>query len=499
MIPRAALFALLLLPLCASAQAAASFNVTDVIVYPQGSGLILQTAVVSGGNFFNTTLPAKAYADSIRVVEAGGMKRIIVEPVGAGSAALSPAPRTPVTSILEENRGSVIELEAASGTYAGRLAWYDERNGMLLLEDVNYTVARGAAMERKHAAYLTMPFSDVRSYVLARRPHVSEATVEPQAAVLYSPYPQPPSRILVSWEDAGSGPRNATMSYLSGGLSWKPQFILDVGADRTRFSYWAQVTNAMGMNLTGVRLRLVAGNINIMQQTQYPRQEWMSATQSVMSDEGYGAVSGSLPQNIKVEEYEVYDFPGRASIESGESAYLPVFDDYVEYRREYVWDARSSADWRGYSSYDSDDKAGKVQRIYTLSNGGRTWPYGVVSVYQDMMLTGQDTISWTPKGGEAKVTVGYAPDIEAKRRETVKAYYKRQSSYDQDYNHMVSLKLRNYKPEAVQVLVMDAYPRDAHNFTATAGYLERPGNIIEWNVTLSPGQSREISYNYFTE
>jgi len=492
--------ALLFLPLCADAQVAALFNVTDVIVYPQGSGLILQNAVVSGGNFFNTTLPPKAYADSIRVIEAEGVKRIVVEAVSAESAAQSArASRTPVTSILEENRGSLIELETLSGTYVGRLAWYDEQNGIILLEGVNYTVVRGGVREEKRAAYLTIPFSDVRSYVLGRKPHVVDAPITWAATTLYSPYQQPPSRITVSWEDAGSGARNATMAYLSGGLAWKPQFLLDVGSERTRFSFWAQVTNTMGMNLTGVRLRLVAGNINIVQQGQYPREEWMSATQSVMSDGGFGAVSGGLPQNIKVEEYEVYDFPGSTSMRSGESVYLPVFDDYVQYRREYVWDARSTTDWRGYMSYDSDDKAGKVQRIYTISNKGRTWPYGVVSVYQDMMLTGQDTISWTPKGGEAKVTVGYAPDIEAKRRETVKAYYKYQSSYDQDYNHTVTLKLRNYKTEAVDVLVMDEYPRDAHNFTATARYDERPGNIIEWNVGLRPGESREIAYSYFTE
>ncbi|MFH0862684.1 MAG: DUF4139 domain-containing protein [Candidatus Altiarchaeota archaeon] len=494
-------FLMLTLASFAHADSSVLFNVTGVVIYPQNGGLILADATVPGGGYYSTVLPPNILRDSIRIDDSGGVRMIRArdEPesryqgVGGGN-------KIPVYEILSKQRGKIVSFETARGEYEGMLTWFDESSGFMVLENATYTLSRADTKEPRKAAYLSLQAGEVLSLLLNSRP----AMPEPATTTTLEMYNrQDFSRTRVSWESGASTPHPAKLSYMSSGLSWKPQFYLDItgtGGNMTRFSFWAQATNGMGVNLSGIRLRLVAGNINIIQSGYLRDEEWMSMTQNAVGNV-YEMRAGSpgIPSTVKVEEYEVYDFPGYADLGAGETQYLPVFNDYVTYEKEYVWDARTSINWYGYSSYDSDDKTGKVQKIYRVKNDGRTWPYGVVSVFENGMLTGQDTISWTPKGSEAKVTVGYAPDIEVKRRETVKAFYSYGHGSDQDYRHTATLKLKNYKTEPAKVLVMDQFPQNAQNFTSSERYDEKPGNLMYWTVELSPGQQKEITYNYITE
>jgi len=128
-----------------------------------------------------------------------------------------------------------------------------------------------------------------------------------------------------------------------------------------------------------------------------------------------------------------------------------------------------------------------------VKNEGETWPQGTVNVYRDMYLIGQDQIEWTPMGREAKVTVGYAPDIEVKKRATSKTLDR------YDYSHAVTLSLKNYKDEPATVEVIDNYPQHAIDFEAGLDYEEKPGNLLYWTITLAPGEQRNVTYSYWTD
>ena len=496
---------ILLAACCTAAQNEVKFNVTDVIVYPQNTALIRQDAAIAAANYFATVLPQGAYADSLRVTEDGGvvLKVEAFENQDDIQTQAFKADQLSVAKVLVVSVNSQIKFETEYGEYSGKLAGFDENSGLMVLEAVNYTVAQGGARFARYAPYILMSSSQIREMVLENKPQMPQASASTLPATYNPYYQQTPKKVRVEWEDAAAAARKVRMSYLSAGIGWAPVYHLDLPPEggQGRLTFIAQVKNALPANYSGVRLRLVAGNINIRSSSGY-QQPGDTVTQAAMrmEESGYAYPLVSYqPQRISVGEYEVYDFPERQDLREKETLMLPVYDGKVDFKRQYVWDARSSGGvWQGYSKYDSGDVEGKVQNIYLVMNSNRTWPYGIVSVYQEGMLIGQDTISWTPDGAEAKVTVGFAPDIDVKRRETVKAFY-RQGNYNEYYDHTAYLTLKNRKATKATVTVIDEYPRYAHNFTASMPYSEEPGNLMKWHVDLQPGQETEVTYKYTTE
>jgi hypothetical protein len=109
---------------------------------------------------------------------------------------------------------------------------------------------------------------------------------------------------------------------------------------------------------------------------------------------------------------------------------------------------------------------------------------------------GEDSITWTPKGRKAKVTIGNAPDIEvSKKTTTVDVGY---NSYRR--KHTTTLKLKNYKSNEVTLMLTDYYPNNLEDgsFQTSHEFVQKPGNLMELNVTLAAGASEEIVYSYTT-
>ena len=132
-----------------------------------------------------------------------------------------------------------------------------------------------------------------------------------------------------------------------------------------------------------------------------------------------------------------------------------------------------------------------------MKNNGKTWPEGIVNVYQDYMLIGQDGIQWTPKGREAKVTIGVASDIVVKKKATVKEISP-DDRYNDDYKYTITIDLVNYKDKQVTVKVFDTFPSNALELGSNPGFEEKPGNQMAWEISLGPGEEKEIVYTYET-
>ena len=144
-----------------------------------------------------------------------------------------------------------------------------------------------------------------------------------------------------------------------------------------------------------------------------------------------------------------------------------------------------------------NEAVGKVQKIFKIKNNGKTWPQGIVNVYQDYMLIGQDGIEWTPKGREAKVTIGVASDIVAKKKATV-IETSPDNRYDDDYKYTITILLTNYKDKQVTVKVFDNFVSDALELKSNPDFEEKPGNQMAWEITLGPGEEKQIVYTYET-
>ncbi len=420
----------------ASAASIIETNVNDVIIYPQSTSLIKESGTESQGSEFSAGINRGAYADSIRVSGALEMS-VSSEPMVY--------PRTLIESPIRQLLIQVLNKTVKIGDMEGTLSWIGES-------------WIGLAGEK----FIAVPINSV----------ISIESVEPLEKPEVGESPE--ARTNVSWRSGGG--RNVEISYLSGGLSWSPVYFLDAGETSSRFEFWARVNN--NFEPLEARVRLLGGDINIRGGSA-SNTRYMTDTQMDMAyaSEAIGDYYDSAPTVSTSGEYEIYDL-GRKSLEMGESRLISIFAGPVTPEKHYVWNTRSGD---------------KVERIYEVENSGKTWVRGTVKVYEHGMLVGEDSIDWTPKGRNAKITIGKAPDIEvSKRTSTVSIGYKRSSTS--------TLRLKNYKAEEVTVQLTDYLPSniDAGTFKPSHDFEQLPGNMIVLNLTLGAGASEEIVYSYTT-
>ena len=223
----------------------------------------------------------------------------------------------------------------------------------------------------------------------------------------------------------------------------------------------------------------------------------MSATQLYLNKYGGSASESSTPSSFSMEEFVVYTIPYKVSLIKGETKKIQLQTSDVEIVEEFVYDATHLRPQRNYYSTWNGEEVGKVKKILKVKNNGKTWPAGTVHVFQDYMLIGQDGIEWTPKGREAKVTIGVASDIVAKKKVTVKEISPEDRHHD-DYEYKITILLTNYKDEEVTVKVFDNFASNALDLTSNPDFEEKPGNKMSWEITLKPGEEKEIVYNYET-
>ena len=485
---------LLMLSAICSAEEMVDTNITDIVVYPNGVAQVTEKGAACCGSEFYTAIDTGIVPGTVRVIEGFPVESVSISAyIPAKNETSLKRPLT-IADMINQSINKQIEAVTTYGGISGTL--YMLEGDLMFLSGIRWT----SGNETTELPFFTMGVSDIRNLIFRDKPDfapVYKVSETPQPYNYYSSYnsyyPQynvPASGSRLSWKDSGNGSRAVSIKYRTHGISWTPVYNFDIDdKDKTGgFGFWAIVTNSMNANLTNVSVKLVAGNIKI-QGGMYDRMEYNTATQMAYENIAAGGVIGAAISML--EEYAVYDM-GKISLNTGETKIIKVFDKGVKFEKDYVWDARlDNADWR----YTSEMENGKVQNIYRLTNEeNETWPYGTASVYRDGMLIGEDTISWTPKGREAKVTVGYAPDIEVKKRVTAKEIAGRSG----DYDYRATLKMRNYKNEKTTLTVIDTLPSNAKDFESNIKYEEKPGNLLYWNVTLNPGQEMDLTYTYWT-
>jgi hypothetical protein len=70
--------------------------------------------------------------------------------------------------------------------------------------------------------------------------------------------------LVVQLESAAGGRQAAELSYLSGGLSWRADYVAELAGDESKLDLagWVTLTNQSGASYENARLQLVAGDVN---------------------------------------------------------------------------------------------------------------------------------------------------------------------------------------------------------------------------------------------
>jgi hypothetical protein len=262
---------------------------------------------------------------------------------------------------------------------------------------------------------------------------------------------------LVDAEQAGE--HDTAVTYLTNGIGWQADYVFLLNEDSTAFDLngWVTLDNRSGASYEDAMLKLVAGDINKVEEPQYARDVMMMAE---------AAAAPPAVEQREFFEYHLYQVTRPVTVKDNQTKQIEfVTAQDVPVTKFYVYDGAAGYSGYGYgpvedSGYGAQTGNSNVTvmlefRTDEASNLETQLPAGRVRLYQEdvdgsALLVGEDQIDHTPKNETVRLTVGNAFDIKGERIQTS---YKPLG--DSGAQESFRITLRNHKDEPVEVRVVE--------------------------------------------
>ncbi len=291
--------------------------------------------------------------------------------------------------------------------------------------------------------------------------------------------------------------QDVELSYLTGGLSWKADYVAELSADDSEINLtgWVTLKNTSGTTYKNAKLQLVAGDVN-----QAPVERDM-----VMALESRAPVKYARSAKMKQQslfEYHMYSLENPTTIANNQTkqvsmlsvASVPVEKEFLLRGRDYYY--RSS-----YGELGQKLKVGVFMKLQNKkSHGlGLPLPKGVVRVYKKdqsgkAQFIGEDRIDHTPKNETAKLKLGNAFDITAHKKQTKFRKHKAEGKYHYAFESSFELVLKNAKSEAVTVRVLEPVPGDWKMLASSHKYKRAAAGTAEWFIKVPAEGETRLKY-----
>jgi len=303
--------------------------------------------------------------------------------------------------------------------------------------------------------------------------------------------------LVTELDAARAGSQAIELSYLTGGLAWKADYVAELnGADTALdLNGWVTLTNTSGTAYPNAKLQLVAGDVNRV------RDEMRLAAKASAMRESAAAPAPQMSQEALF-EYHLYTLARPTTIADNQTKQVALLNaQRVPVAKELVL---QGSDYYYRSSVGGIGQKMKVGVFVQLENResshlGMPMPKGVVRVYKkdsagNAQFVGEDRIDHTPKNETVRLKLGEAFDVTAdkkqtdfKRREpTNRASYVFESAYE--------IVLHNAKKEAATVVVREPVPGDWSMLDETERHAKVAAGTAEWRVRVPGEGSTTLRY-----
>ncbi len=291
------------------------------------------------------------------------------------------------------------------------------------------------------------------------------------------------TRPTLVWEVVAerAGPRSASLSYLTEGMSWHAEYVAVTNDDdsEARLSAWVSIDNRSGADFVDASLQLVAGDVQRVAEKRRP------VHARAMMVRAAGAADAGFEEESFF-EYHLYTLPRRVSLRDRETKQIALF-------------APARAPVKKLFEYQPWVDERKVRVVLELENResgglGMPLPKGKVRTYKrdtrgGEQFIGEDAIDHTPRGETLRVGVGNAFDVVAER---AVADETRVSA--RVWERRVKVELRNRKTDPVTVAVQDRFWGDWEIRESSHPSAKKDARTAEWKVDLDA--DREVTLTY---
>jgi len=288
-------------------------------------------------------------------------------------------------------------------------------------------------------------------------------------------------------------PQRIEASYLTGGITWKADYVMVLNAadDRADLSGWVTIDNKSGATYQDAMLKLVAGDIH--------RAAGRRDAARLLEMEAKAA-AGAPSHAFTSEgffEYHLYTLDGRTTIKDNQTKQLSLMaGNGVPVTKQFIYYGAQDYYRTHYGTPISNQKVSVFLEIAnSQANGlGVPLPKGTVRVYKadragSQQFIGEDWVDHTPKDERVKIKMGEAFDVVGER--TQKDWKKiGWGLYEVEWE----ISLRNHKKEEVSVMVIEPMPGDWEVLRSTHPHAKVEAHTLRYQIPVPKEGAATLTY-----
>lgn len=307
--------------------------------------------------------------------------------------------------------------------------------------------------------------------------------------------------LLIDLHADQAGDRTVNLSYLTGGLSWKADYVATLSPDEKHVNLagWVTLENQSGTRYENAQLQLVAGDVNRVREAFDHSQEYMMHAAAPMA-------AAEPMQQEALFEYHLYTLGRPTTIANNQRkqvALLSAAD--VPVQKEYRLQGADHWYLRGFEddSPELGDKR-KVDIYVQFDNKeeaklGIPLPKGTVRVYKNdsenrAQFIGEDSIDHTAKNDTVRLKLGQAFDVSGNWKQLSAKQTDGRLSGKRVYEGEYEIELSNAKNEDVVVKVVEPMPGNWQILEESHKHEKPAAHLAQWLVPVPADSKVKLTY-----
>lgn len=301
--------------------------------------------------------------------------------------------------------------------------------------------------------------------------------------------------LVMSVVNPRAGLQNLELSYLTGGLSWRADYVAELSGqdDKMDLNGWVTLTNQSGASYHNARLQLVAGDVNRVQTA-------MQATVLRGKMQAQVAEAAPLAQE-NLFEYHLYTLNRPTTLAEQQTKQVALLSATGIPVRKSL-ELRGAAYYYQGSYGDLGQKL-KVGVFVEFDNKGAglglPLPKGVMRLYKkdsagNAQFIGEDSIDHTPKNERVRLKLGEAFDVTADRKQSDFQKIGVSGRYNNVFESAYQITLKNAKNQQVTVKVFEPMPGDWQVLSESLPHTKEAAGTALWQVPVAAEGKTVLTY-----
>jgi hypothetical protein len=316
-------------------------------------------------------------------------------------------------------------------------------------------------------------------------------------------YPKVPGNLrarptlVISLNSGVNQAQSLELSYLTGGLSWRADYVANLSSDEKTLdlSGWVTLTNQSGAPYPNATLQLVAGDVNRAKQR---------LERAYNAPVGVAMAKAAAPQMAEESlfEYHLYTLDRPTTLAVNQTKQVALLSaSAVPIRKDYRLQGQTFYYSGSYGDLGEKQKVGVFVEFDNkgTSRLGMPLPKGIIRVYKRdsegrAQFIGEDNVDHTPKNETVRLKLGEAFDVTAKRKQIDYRSLGRQGKFGNVHESAFEIELKNAKKEPVTVSILEPMPGDWEVLQSSHPFTKEAAGTARFNVTVPAESGATLTY-----